>query len=70
MTGTIAELERSRGVGSLRGDDGKTYLFRRADVRDCWFHDLTVGQPVSFVPGTGPRALTATEVRLQRAPGQ
>ena len=50
MTGTITALHPHRGVGTLLGDDGKCYTFRRSDVRDVWFHDLTEGATVSFEP--------------------
>jgi cold shock CspA family protein len=66
MTGTITELHAMRGTGFVEGDDGKTYLFRRHDLRDCWFHELTVGTKVTFVPGTGMRSLDAAELRPQR----
>ena len=60
MTGTITRLHRDRGVGTLLGEDGKHYLFRRTDVRDVWFHELTEGATVSFEPGPH---LSATRVR-------
>ena len=66
MTGTIVHVQRDRGTGSLKGEDGKMYSFRRADVRDCWFHDLSEGARVTFQAKTGPRALEATDVRLAR----
>jgi hypothetical protein len=28
-------------VGTLLGEDRKSYTFRRTDVRAVWFHDLT-----------------------------
>lgn len=48
MTGTITQLQRDRGTGSLLAEDGKAYSFRRNDVRDVWFHDLTEGATVTF----------------------
>jgi hypothetical protein len=60
MTGTITQLERDRGVGRLLGDDRKNYTFRRRDVRDVWFHDLTEGATVAFEPG---KNLSAIRVR-------
>jgi len=66
MTGSITRLQRGQGVGSLVGDDGKTYSFRRSDVRDAWFHDLAEGAKVSFEAGLPPRQLEATLVRPTR----
>jgi cold shock CspA family protein len=60
LTGTITQLHRDRGVGTLLGEDGKCYMFRRSDVRDAWFHDLTEGATVAFEPGNN---LSATRVR-------
>jgi hypothetical protein len=60
MTGTITELHRDRGVGTLLGDDRKCYTFRRVNVREVWFHDLTEGATVAFEPG---KNLSATRVR-------
>ncbi len=63
MTGTITQLRRDRGTGSLLAEDGKAYSFRRSNVRDVWFHDLTEGAAVTFeVQKSGE--LQATLVRL------
>lgn len=64
MTGTIRQLQRDRGVGTLLGEDRKSYTFRRGDVREVWFHELTEGATVSFEPG---KNLSATRVRPVRA---
>ena len=66
MTGSIAQLQRERGTGSLVGEDGKMYSFRRSDLRDAWFHELTPGAKVTFEPGTPPRNLTACQIHLVR----
>ena len=60
MTGTITQLHLTRGVGTLLGEDGKRYTFRRSDVREVWFHDLTEGARVVFEPA---KNLSATRVR-------
>ncbi|MGH7488250.1 MAG: hypothetical protein ACRD3J_18285 [Thermoanaerobaculia bacterium] len=64
MSGTITQLHRDRGVGTLFGEDRKSYTFRRNDVRAVWFHDLTEGATVAFEPG---KNLSATQVRPVRA---
>ena len=66
MTGTITQLQRDRGIGSLVAEDGKAYSFRRSDVRDVWFHDLTEGAPVTFEVHTKAGGLQATLVRPVR----
>jgi hypothetical protein len=48
VTGTITQLQRDRGVGTLLAEDRKSYTFRRSDVREVWFHDLTEGATVAF----------------------
>ena len=63
MSGTITQLQRDRGVGTLLGEDRKRYTFRRNDVRAVWFHDLTEGATVAFEPG---KNLSATQVRPVR----
>ena len=63
MTGTITQLRRDRGTGSLLAEDGKAYSFRRGDVRDVWFHDLTEGAAVTFEVQKSSE-LQATLVRL------
>jgi hypothetical protein len=60
VSGTIAQLQKDRGVGTLLGEDRKRYSFRRTDVRGAWFHDLTEGATVVFEPG---KNLSATQVR-------
>jgi hypothetical protein len=64
MTGTITQLHRDRGTGLLLGGDGKTYMFRRGDVRDVWFHDLLEGATVTFALAEPRRPLEATGIRL------
>ena len=66
MTGTVTDLQRNRGVGTLVGENGRTYVFRRHDVCDGWFHDLADGARVSFEPKDPPKQLEATRVRLLR----
>jgi cold shock CspA family protein len=51
MTGTIAQLQRDHGTGVVLAEDGKTYLFRRTSLKDCWFHELRDGTVVTFEPG-------------------
>jgi hypothetical protein len=60
VTGTITQLQLNRGVGTLLGEDGKRYTFRRSDVRDVWFHELTEGSTVAFEPA---KNLSAIHVR-------
>jgi cold shock CspA family protein len=64
VTGTIMQLQRARGLGTLLGEDRKNYTFRRSDVREVWFHQLTEGATVAFEPG---KQLSATHVRPVRA---
>jgi hypothetical protein len=64
VTGTITQLQRNGGVGTLLGEDCKRYTFRRNDVREVWFHDLTEGATVTLEPD---KNLSATHVRPVRA---
>jgi cold shock CspA family protein len=66
VNGTITQLQRDRGVGTLLGEDRKSYTFRRTNVRAVWFHDLTEGATVAFEPG---KNLSATQVRPISASG-
>ena len=63
MTGTVTQLRRDRGTGSLLAEDGKAYSFRRSDVREGWFHDLSEGAAVTFEVQKSSE-LQATLVRL------
>jgi hypothetical protein len=51
-------------MGTLLGEDRKIYTFRRSDVREVWFHDLTEAAIVAFEAGTN---LSATRVCGGRA---
>ena len=64
MTGTVTHLQLTRGLGTLLGEDGKHHVFRRNDVREVWFHQLTEGATMAFEPG---KQLSATGVRLVTA---
>jgi len=66
MTGRVVELNVNQGSGALRGEDGRTYSFRRKDLRDCWYHDLTIGVSVTFELHSERRPLDAINVRLAR----
>jgi cold shock CspA family protein len=66
MTATIQQIHRDRGTGSLVGEDGKTYTFRRSAVRDGWFHDLSEGATVTFDAAEPAGKLEAIRVRLVR----
>jgi cold shock CspA family protein len=68
MQATILELHRERGTGSLVGEDGKTYMFRRNAVRDGWFHELSAGATVTFDPAEPQGKFEAVSVRLVRPP--
>ena len=67
MNGTITQLHRDRGVGTLLGEDAKSYTFRRSDVREGWFHDLKEGAAITFQPD---KNLSAIRVRPVSAPPQ
>jgi cold shock CspA family protein len=66
MMGKITRLQRDHGVGAVFGEDGKTYSFRRNDVRGGWFHDLSEGANVSFEAAQAPKHLEATRVKFTR----
>lgn len=59
MTGTITQLRRDQGTGTVLGAGGKHYLFHRRDLRDVWFHELIEGARVAFELG---KDLSATRV--------
>ena len=48
MTGTIIILKRTREWERFSARTAKSYTFRRNDVREVWFHDLTEGTTVDF----------------------
>jgi cold shock CspA family protein len=66
LTGTIAELHRDRGTGSIRGDDGRMYTFRRTALKDGWFHELTEGVHVTFSVPKPPPHFEASDVSVVR----
>ena len=66
LNGTITVLHRDRGSGSILGEDGKTYSFRRSALRDGWFHDLSEGARVTFDPAKPSPHFEAADVRLVR----
>lgn len=66
LTGVIAELHRDRGTGSIRGDDGRTYTFRRTALKGGWFHELTEGLHVTFSAPKPPPHFEAADVTIVR----
>lgn len=67
MTGTIADLNHDKGTGSIKGDDGRMYTFRRTALKDGWFHDLSAGDHVSFNAPKPPPHFEAADVSVVRA---
>ncbi len=63
MNGTITQLAPDRGTGALIGADDKTYALHRQALKNCWFHELSVGAVVTFQVG---KPLEAATVRLVR----
>jgi hypothetical protein len=63
MTGTISDVHRERGIGHILGADGKVYLFRRNALQDAWFHELQMGDAVTFEPGADLRATLVRRTR-------
>ncbi len=60
MTGTIKSLQRERGFGFLRGENGKEYFFHQSGMDSSLnFDNLRGGEAVSFEieqSQKGPRA--------------
>jgi len=58
-------------VGTLLGEDRKSYTFRRPDVRAVWFHDLTEGATVasSLARPFGDPGSPSQRFRLIPTPG-
>lgn len=63
MNGTITQLASDRGTGALVGSDDKTYALRRQALKNCWFHELSVGAVVTFQEGKPLEAITVRLIR-------
>jgi hypothetical protein len=63
MHGTITQLTSDRGTGALVGTDDKTYALHRQVLKNCWFHELSVGAAVTFQVGKPLEAITVRLVR-------
>jgi CspA family cold shock protein len=47
LTGTVDEFDEVRGLGTLRGDDGRTYPFHCIEIADG-SRTIEVGAAVEF----------------------
>ena len=56
MLGVVNSFDEQRGIGTVAGDDGKTYPFHCTGIADGT-RTIAVGTPVSFrvVPGRSGR---------------
>lgn len=67
VDGTVYKLEKDRGFGFIRGDDGMSRFFHMRDVKDVPFDMLKQGQRVQFTPSLDPdheNKPRAREVRI------
>ncbi|MGC4064165.1 MAG: cold shock domain-containing protein [Polyangiaceae bacterium] len=60
--GTIKRLT-DKGFGFIQTASGKDVFFHMSAVEGVSFNELSEGQRVSFVEGTGPKGARAENVR-------
>jgi CspA family cold shock protein len=63
VQGQIKKLVRERGVGFVRGDDGKEVFFHRSGMTTGDYDNLGEGDVVEYVIQEGPRGPRAELVR-------
>lgn len=69
MNGTIKTLEKDRGFGFIRGDNGLDYFFHQSELRCRLLLDrLQEGQPVTFEPRPAEKGPRAAEVHPAKEP--
>lgn len=64
MTGKIKKLNKDKGFGFIRMDDGSEAFFHRSAVQNGTFDDLREGQQVFFEMTHGQKGPRAEDVRL------
>jgi cold shock CspA family protein len=65
MSGAVERVIRERGFGFIKAQDGQRYFFHQACTNE--FGQLTPGRPVTFVPLTTSKGLSAKSIRIARA---
>lgn len=62
MTGTIRTLNKEKGFGFIKGEDGTEYFFHRSAVKNVDFSVLERNQKVEFEGGEGSKGPRAEDV--------
>jgi len=62
MIGTVCWFNNSKGFGFIESE-GKQYFVHFSSIRGDGYKMLKQDQTVNFEPTSGPKGLTATEVR-------
>jgi CspA family cold shock protein len=63
MAQGIIKRKTDRGFGFIETNKGKDLFFHMSAVEGCSFDDLSEGQSVEYVEGTGPKGPRAESVR-------
>ena len=61
MKGTVKRVQKEKGFGFIKGEDGDEYFFHRSAVTFS-FDEVRDGMKVEFEPDEGPKGLRAKDV--------
>ena len=62
MTGIVKTLNRDKGFGFIRTDNGREYFFHRTALKNAKFEDLEQNQEVTFEEAEGTKGPRAEDV--------
>lgn len=62
MTGTVESFAPARGVGFLRGSDGRRYFFQLRDCDALEDQLPTIGEQLAFTAGRDRQGLRAVAI--------
>ena len=61
--GTVKWFNDRKGFGFIEADDGSDVFVHFSAIQDSGFRTLQEGQPVSFEVQSGPKGLSAANVK-------
>lgn len=62
MTGQIKKLDKAKGFGFIRGENGTEYFFHRSAIKNGEFNNLRETQEVTFEDAEGQKGPRAEDI--------
>lgn len=62
MNGIVKAINKKKGWGFIKGENGSEYFFHRSALKNVDFKDLELGREVTFEDAEGTKGLRADDI--------